>query len=133
MLMGKYFLAGLGEVGFLFVSRCIIKILSHRFRKVTGAVILYPPSSLNICLRVIFKNTVITAPLNKGVWSTWGPQDKHLGNVFFVDYNSSGIGVRGAVRPSFATVLNAREAASYNISSAVGSDYASWVDPAYLV
>ncbi|GLB38743.1 hypothetical protein LshimejAT787_0506080 [Lyophyllum shimeji] len=59
--------------------------------------------------KVIFKNTVVTAPMNKAL-----------------------CGVSGASRPSFATVLSASQAAAYDIASAVGSDYASWVDATYL-
>jgi len=49
------------------------------------------------------------------------------------DYNTTGSGVIGASRASFATVLSESQAAFYNISSAVGSDYATWVDPSYFV
>lgn len=49
------------------------------------------------------------------------------------DYNTTGSGVVGVSRASFATVLSASQAASYSISSAVGSDYATWVDPSYFV
>ncbi|PPQ64151.1 hypothetical protein CVT24_008786 [Panaeolus cyanescens] len=83
--------------------------------------------------RVIFKNTVITAPMNKALWSVWNTGDTRTSNVFFAEYNTSGSGASGASRPSFARVLSASEANSYSISSAVGSDYASWVDSAYVV
>lgn len=87
----------------------------------------------NLCFsRVIFKNTVITAPLNKALWSVWNTGDERTSNVFFAEYNTSGSGASGASRPGFARVLSASEAASYSISSAVGSDYASWVDVSYL-
>ncbi|KAF9046177.1 pectin lyase fold/virulence factor [Panaeolus papilionaceus] len=83
--------------------------------------------------KVIFKNTVITAPMNKALWSVWNMGDTRTSNVFFAEYNTSGSGASGASRPSFARVLSASEANAYSISSAVGSDYASWVDSAYLV
>jgi pectinesterase len=86
-----------------------------------------------VCGRVIFLNTVITAPLNKNIWSVWNKGDERTSNIFFAEYNSSGTGVSGATRPTFATVLSESQAASYSISSAVGSDYASWVDSSYLV
>ncbi|KAF8074066.1 pectinesterase [Lyophyllum atratum] len=82
--------------------------------------------------KVIFKNTVVTAPFNKALWSVWNTGDERTSNVFFGEFGSSGSGVSGATRPSFATVLSSSQAASYSISSAVGSDYASWVDAAYL-
>ncbi|GLB38744.1 hypothetical protein LshimejAT787_0506090 [Lyophyllum shimeji] len=82
--------------------------------------------------KVIFKNTVVLAPFNETLWSIWNPGDERTGNVFFGEYRSSGPGVHGATRPSFATVLSESQAAMYNISSAVGSDYVSWVDAEYL-
>lgn len=83
--------------------------------------------------RVIFKNTVVTAPFNKALWSVWNANDTHTDNVLFAEYNSTGSGVSGATRPSFATVLSASQASAYSISSAVGGDYASWVDMSYFV
>ncbi|KAF7366946.1 Pectinesterase [Mycena sanguinolenta] len=83
--------------------------------------------------KVIFKNTVINAPMNKALWSVWEPTDPNTDDVFFAEFNTTGSGASGAVRPSFATVLDATDAAMYSISSAVGSDFATWVDPAYLV
>lgn len=101
------------------------------------------PSKHNLCLptslsysyfrRVIFKNTVITAPMNKALWSVWNTGDERTSNVFFAEYNTSGSGASGATRPSFARVLSASEANGYSISSAVGSDYANWVDSAYII
>ncbi|KAG6889856.1 hypothetical protein C0992_003835 [Termitomyces sp. T32_za158] len=82
--------------------------------------------------KVVFKNTVITAPLNKALWSIWSTATPNTSNILFAEYNSTGSGVSGASRPSFATVLSASQAAAYSISSAVGGDYASWVDAAYL-
>lgn len=81
--------------------------------------------------RVIFKNTFVTAPLNKGIWSIWNTGDERTDNVLFADYNTTGPGVpSGASRPSFVTVFNASQASAYNISTAVGSS--SWVDADYL-
>ncbi|KAF5363369.1 hypothetical protein D9756_001057 [Leucocoprinus leucothites] len=83
--------------------------------------------------KVIFKNTVVTAPFNTALWSQWSTSTPNTDHVFFADYNTTGSGVSGAARPGFATVLSASQAAAYTISSAVGSDYASWVDTSYLV
>lgn len=83
--------------------------------------------------KVIFKNTVVTATLNPALWSEWSTATPNTDHVFFADYNTSGGGVSGASRPSFATVLSASQAAAYTIASAVGSDYASWVDASYIV
>ena len=85
----------------------------------------------HVC-RVIFKNTVVMAPVSQVIWATWNPGDE-VSNVFFADYNTTGPGVKGARRPTFAKVLSTSQAAAYNISSTVGSDYASWVDMTYLV
>ncbi|KAG6917299.1 hypothetical protein DXG01_003140 [Tephrocybe rancida] len=82
--------------------------------------------------KVIFKNTVVTAPFNKALWSVWNTGDERTDHILFGEYNSSGSGVSGASRPSFVTVLTAAQAATYTIASAVGSDYASWVDASYL-
>lgn len=88
---------------------------------------------IHLSPRVIFKNTVVTAPLNKAIWSVWNTGDERTSNILFAEYNTTGSGVSGATRPSFATMMSASQAASYSISSAVGSDYANWVDAAYLV
>ncbi|PPR04301.1 hypothetical protein CVT24_013374 [Panaeolus cyanescens] len=82
--------------------------------------------------KVIYKNTVITAPMNKALWSAWKEGDD-TSNVFYAEYNTSGSGASGASRPSFARVLSASDANNYNIGSAVGSDYGSWVDSSYMV
>ncbi|KAF9475417.1 pectin lyase-like protein [Pholiota conissans] len=83
--------------------------------------------------KVIFKNTIITAPLNKALWSIWNTGDERTDDVFFADFNTTGSGVTGVSRASFSTLLSSSQAASYSIASAVGSDFASWVDSAYLV
>ncbi|KAJ6478800.1 pectinesterase [Mycena vitilis] len=83
--------------------------------------------------KVIFKNTLITAPMNKALWSVWSAAEPNTDNILFAEFNTTGSGASGASRPSFATVLTASQAASYSISSAVGSDYATWVDAAYIV
>ncbi|KAF8881911.1 pectin lyase fold/virulence factor [Infundibulicybe gibba] len=75
---------------------------------------------------VIFKSTVVTAPLNHALWSVWNTGDERTSNILFAEYNTTGSG-------QLRTVLSASQAAAYSISSAVGSDYASWVDAAYIV
>jgi pectinesterase len=88
---------------------------------------------MSFCFRVIFKNTVVRAALNKTIWSVWSQQDNRTSNILFADYNTSGSGISHVARASFATLLTASQAESYNISSAVGSDFANWVDLTYLV
>ncbi|KAJ7655432.1 pectinesterase [Mycena rosella] len=92
-----------------------------------------PPERAEIYSWVIFKNTVITAPMNKALWSVWSTDDPQTDNILFAEFNTTGTGSSGASRPSFATVLTATEASSFSISSAVGSDFASWVDAAYII
>ncbi|THH17146.1 hypothetical protein EW146_g3618 [Bondarzewia mesenterica] len=84
--------------------------------------------------RVIFKDTYVTAPLNPSIWSIWNTGDERTDNVLFADFNTTGPGVpSNAERPSFVTVLNSSQAASYTISTAVGNSYATWVDADYLL
>ncbi|KAG5351236.1 hypothetical protein C0989_007296 [Termitomyces sp. Mn162] len=82
--------------------------------------------------KVIFKHTNVTAPLNNALWSIWNPGDERISNVTLADYESFGPGVQDADRPSFVTELTDSEAATFDISSAVGSDWATWVDASYL-
>ncbi|KAF9561797.1 pectin lyase-like protein [Agrocybe pediades] len=82
--------------------------------------------------KVIFKNTVVNVALNSAVWSIWSTSTPNTDHVFFADYNTTGSGIAGASRATFATQLTASQAAAYSISSAVGSDYATWVDTSYL-
>ncbi|KAJ7601239.1 carbohydrate esterase family 8 protein [Mycena floridula] len=82
--------------------------------------------------KVVFKDTVITAPLNPAVWSVWNSSTPLTDHILFGEFHTTGPGVANAVRPDFATVLTAAEAAQYNISLALGDDYASWVDVRYL-
>ena len=84
-----------------------------------------------IILRVIFKNTEIIAPLNTTVWSVWQEGDPRTSNVFFADFNTTGISV--ASRPYFSTELTRKKAAAFSIASVVGHDYKNWVDASYIV
>lgn len=83
--------------------------------------------------KVIFLNTVVSAPLNTSLWSVWNAGQPNTDNVFFADFNTTGSGVKGAHRAKFSTLLTASQAAQYSISSAVGYDYSSWVDTSYVV
>ncbi|TFY50827.1 hypothetical protein EVG20_g11307 [Dentipellis fragilis] len=83
--------------------------------------------------RVIFKSTTVTLPLNAAIWSEWdGSSD--TANVFFAEFNTTGSGIpANAKRPSFATVLTAEQAGTYDVAAAVGSDWAGWVDADYML
>ncbi|KAL0577664.1 hypothetical protein V5O48_004312 [Marasmius crinis-equi] len=83
--------------------------------------------------KVIFKNTVLNVAPNKALWSLWNGDSKSVSNAFLADYETSGSGASSLARASFAKVLSDSEVKNYDISSAVGSDYANWVDTSYLV
>ncbi|KAI0066174.1 pectin lyase-like protein [Artomyces pyxidatus] len=84
--------------------------------------------------RVVFKSTFVTAPLNSAIWSEWSPATPNTDHVFFADYNTTGPGIPSDVtEPGFATQLTAAEAAAYDITSALGSSWESWVDTNYLL
>jgi pectinesterase len=79
--------------------------------------------------RVIFKNTALeNYELNPELWSVWHDDEPNTDGVFYADYNTDGT----YSRPDFATELDESAASSYNIGSALGSDYADWVDAEYL-
>ncbi|KAI0034328.1 carbohydrate esterase family 8 protein [Vararia minispora EC-137] len=83
--------------------------------------------------RVIFKNTVVTAPINAALWERWSSATPMTDHVTYDDYNTTGSGVPNNVqRPSFATLLTASQAATFTIATSLGSDYANWVDTSYL-
>ncbi|KZV72153.1 carbohydrate esterase family 8 protein [Peniophora sp. CONT] len=83
--------------------------------------------------RVIFLNTYISSPtINKALWSEWSSSSPQTDHVTYSDYNTTGPGVPSTSRPSFASALSASQAAAYTIGTAVGSDYANWVDKSYL-
>ncbi|KAK1233368.1 hypothetical protein PQX77_003477 [Marasmius sp. AFHP31] len=83
--------------------------------------------------RVIFKNTIVNVAPKAGLFGLWNGNASSVSNTLFADYNTYGPAAGGITRESFVTLLSASEANSYSISSAVGSDYASWVDTTYVV
>ena len=70
--------------------------------------------------------------MNKAIWSQWSSSTPNTDHILFGEYNSQGDGAENVSRPSFVTVLSSSQAASYTISSTLGSDYTSWVDTSYL-
>ncbi|KAL5518910.1 hypothetical protein ACEPAH_593 [Sanghuangporus vaninii] len=111
-------------------NRNTIITASDAFENVTGNIFLGRP--WGDFAKVIFKNTVIDAPLNSAIWSIWNTGDPRTDNILFAEFNSTGPGVANANRPSFATLLTGGQADQYTIASAVGSDYTEWVDTDYL-
>jgi len=82
--------------------------------------------------RVIFKNTDITAPMNKTIWSIWNPGDERIDHILFAEYDSFGPGVANANRPNFSTILTRPEAAQYTLESTL-PNFLDWVDTKYLL
>ncbi|EKM52889.1 carbohydrate esterase family 8 protein [Phanerochaete carnosa HHB-10118-sp] len=114
---------------YLFESNTVVAA-SDAFSNITGKTFLGRP--WGDFAKVVFKNTVITAPLDEAIWSVWQPTDPNTEDVFFAEFNSTGPGVADADRPSFATLLDSSQAAQYTIATTVGSDWATWVDTTYL-
>ncbi|KAJ7060878.1 pectinesterase [Mycena amicta] len=92
-----------------------------------------PSPPTNQTTRVVFKNTVINTPIEKALWSIWSTATPNTDSILFGDFNTTGSGASGLARASFATALSSTQAATFTISSAVGSDFATWVDAAYVV
>ncbi|KZV72154.1 carbohydrate esterase family 8 protein [Peniophora sp. CONT] len=87
--------------------------------------------------RVIFKNTHIIKPMiNAALWSIWSEATPLTDEVTYADYNTWGPGVPWNVsqaRANFSTHLTTKQAATYNIGFALGSDWHTWVDSSYLL
>ncbi|KAF5364701.1 hypothetical protein D9758_005641 [Tetrapyrgos nigripes] len=81
--------------------------------------------------KVIFKNTAVQVAPKSALWSLWDGNATSVDHVFFADFATTG--VSNIARPSWATQLSSSQAAQYSISSAVGSDWTSWVDQSYFV
>ncbi|GJJ14216.1 hypothetical protein Clacol_008478 [Clathrus columnatus] len=82
--------------------------------------------------RVIYKNTEIGSHLNPALWSIWDPGDNRTDHVLFGTWDNTGPGSVNVSLPDFATALTFQEAQNYTIETALGSDYATWVDPDYV-
>ncbi|PAV22412.1 carbohydrate esterase family 8 [Pyrrhoderma noxium] len=103
---------------------------SDAFSNVTGKVYLGRPWS--DYARVVFLNSNLGSQMNSALWSQWSSSTPNTDHILFGEYNSQGDGAENVSRPSFVTVLSSSQAASYTISSTLGSDYTSWVDTSYL-
>ncbi|RDW94270.1 pectinesterase-1 [Coleophoma crateriformis] len=77
--------------------------------------------------RVCFQNTALSSIINSAGWSVWSSSDPRTDSVTFQEYGNTGSGASGT-RASFATKLSS----ALTIGTILGSDYASWVDTAYL-
>ncbi|KAF8575821.1 carbohydrate esterase family 8 protein [Ramaria rubella] len=82
--------------------------------------------------RVVFKNTYIGSHLNRALWSIWDPGDNRTDHVLFGTFEDMGPGVINDTLPDFATALTREGAENYTIATALGVDYADWVDIGYI-
>ncbi|KAI0044894.1 carbohydrate esterase family 8 protein [Auriscalpium vulgare] len=83
--------------------------------------------------RVIYKSTVVIAPINPAVWKVWNASTPNTDHVTYADFNTTGAGFPSTVsRANFSSQLTASQAAAYTITSALGSTWEDWVDQAYL-
>ncbi|KAI0063258.1 carbohydrate esterase family 8 protein [Artomyces pyxidatus] len=119
------------DSGMYLLERNTIVLASGAASNTSGKVFLGRP--WRDFARVVFKSTIVTAPLNPAIWSEWSTAMPNTDHILFADFNTTGPGVpSNAAEPSFATPLTAKEAAAYNITSALGSGWESWVDADYL-
>ncbi|KAJ7228125.1 carbohydrate esterase family 8 protein [Mycena haematopus] len=120
----------LNDTGIYVFNENQVIAAADAFLNVTGNVFLGRP--WGDFARVVFKNTFVSAPMNKTLWSIWDPGDDRTDFVLFAEYNSFGPGVADAHRANFSTVLDRAEAAQYNLESAI-PNYKAWVDAEYLL
>ncbi|KAJ7506803.1 pectin lyase fold/virulence factor [Mycena galericulata] len=120
----------LNDTGIYVFNKNKIIAASDAFPNVTGNVFLGRP--WGDYARVVFKNTDITAPLNKTIWSIWNVGDERINFILFAEYNSFGSGVAHADRANFSTILTRAEAAQFTLSSAI-PNFRDWVNAEYLL
>ncbi|KAJ7704994.1 pectin lyase fold/virulence factor [Mycena rosella] len=120
----------LNDTGIYVFNQNKIVAAKDAFSNVTGNVFLGRP--WGDFARVVMKNTYISAPLNKTIWSIWNPGDERIDSVLFGEYDSFGPGVAHANRPTFSTILTRPQAAEYTLSSVL-QNYRDWVDSDYML
>lgn len=77
--------------------------------------------------RVAFQRCSLSNVVNSAGWEVWSSSDTRTADVSFGEYSNTGAGASGT-RASFSSKLSS----ALTISTVLGSDYASWVDSAYL-
>lgn len=77
--------------------------------------------------RVAFQRCSLSSIINSAGWEVWSTSDTNTQDVSFGEYDNTGTGAAGT-RASFASKLSS----ALTISTILGSDYASWVDSAYV-
>lgn len=70
--------------------------------------------------------------VNKALWSVWEANDNRTSNVLFATFGNNVPGPQNDAVVSFSTALTEEQAAEYTIATALGSDYDTWVDKAYI-
>lgn len=70
--------------------------------------------------------------MNPALWSIWDPGDNRTDHVLFGTWNNTGLGSENVSLPDFATALTLEESREYTIETALGSDFATWVDREYV-
>ncbi|XXH00442.1 hypothetical protein Hte_006787 [Hypoxylon texense] len=75
---------------------------------------------------VVYMNSYLDQHIASAGWSVWQTSDTRTGNVVFGEYNNTGPGNWTSSRASFATQLTDSQAASYSLSTFIGST--SWLD-----
>ncbi|KAJ0118698.1 Pectinesterase [Diaporthe amygdali] len=77
--------------------------------------------------RVAFQRCSLSNIINSAGWEVWSTSDTRTQDVSFEEYSNTGDGAKGT-RASFSTKLSS----AITIATILGSDYAEWVDSAYL-
>jgi len=80
--------------------------------------------------RVVYSNSHLSSHINPAGWSEWQPATPNTAHVLFGEFANTGPGVSAGNRSSFATELTSN--VGYSIADILGSDYATWVDTAYM-
>ncbi|KAH8662487.1 pectin lyase fold/virulence factor [Xylariales sp. PMI_506] len=75
---------------------------------------------------VVYMNSYLDKHISSAGWSVWSNSAPQTDYVMFGEYNNSGPGAWSSSRATFATNLTAAEAASYTLSTFIGST--SWID-----
>ncbi|KAI4868988.1 pectin lyase-like protein [Hypoxylon rubiginosum] len=75
---------------------------------------------------VVYMNSYLDQHISSAGWSTWQTSDARTANVMFGEYNNTGPGNWTSSRASFASQLTDSQAASYSLSTFIGST--AWLD-----
>lgn len=77
--------------------------------------------------RVAFQRCDLGSIINAAGWEVWSTSDTRTQDVSFGEYGNTGAGAKGT-RASFSSKLSS----ALSIATVLGSDYAEWVDAAYI-